>query len=321
MRLRAFVLGLLLMTGTSGCYLHGVLLDVDRNPETGCELPANDAHFSGILRGIDAVAFATVFDPRVLAFDPNEFGFDPNSLDPNHIDPNMPLLVGGTIMAYCSPDGDDEGDPFPANFQFSPVGINNGINGSDVIEFSIPRSTLPPGATQMYAHFLSSWIFDTPGEVLGSSTDLLGKINDFLDGHSLSDFHHQSDIVPGNNQGFLINLQPGSPAPALSYAGLALLTVILLMTARKRLAGPMRGVVSCVLLLGALGVAYAAVIKVDGQVPDWSGISPLGTDAVGDSSSDDPAEDIVATFVTADDENIYFRVDVNDAFAGRFSEP
>ncbi len=68
-------------------------------------------------------------------------------------------------------------------------------------------------------------------------------------------------------------------------------------------------VLLAVIAIGTAAAAvWAATIVMDGAVGDWSGV-PLGTDITDDSSNDDPAEDIVALFMTKDATNVYARIE------------
>src|SRR4029453_15108556 len=55
--------------------------------------------------------------------------------------------------------------------------------------------------------------------------------------------------------------------------------------------------------------AWAATIVLDGEIGDWAGIAPLGSDPVGDSGGS-ASTDIVALFTTADAVDFFVRIDV-----------
>lgn len=291
-----------------GCYAHLVLLDTDNNPNTGCSVPINDDNYSGTAQGIDRALWTGVVSSEFLGTaPPGQIGnFDPN-------DPNTPFAVVGTAVVACDPNGVDPNDIELLNENVSawPVGLNNGTNGADVIELSAPRSLLG-ASNEMRATFLSAFVFEFPGglpeTILQDSSAAIG----------LLDLPHTTDVSPASNQGFLIQLVPTSLAPTMSLGMLAALSIALLYFANRRLSGFARGAASLMLVASLAGIAYATTIYVDGQIPDWTGIAPLGTDPDGDSSSGDPAEDIVAVFATSDQQNVYFRIDIADVEAGHY---
>jgi len=100
-------------------------------------------------------------------------------------------------------------------------------------------------------------------------------------------------------------------SPALSHAPLALLGLLLfgcaLWALRRR--GWVAARTALVILLSA-GAVWAAGIVLDGDFSDWAGLTPVVTDPAGDSSIGDPAEDILAGYVTQQGGNAFFRVDV-----------
>lgn len=103
------------------------------------------------------------------------------------------------------------------------------------------------------------------------------------------------------------------PIPTLSQWLLWLLAAILalfaLRTVRNNQATAANWIVGSLLLIASAGVTWAATITLDGNFSDWSGIPAIVTDPSGDSSNEDPNEDILQGFITSDDNNIYFRVD------------
>lgn len=53
-----------------------------------------------------------------------------------------------------------------------------------------------------------------------------------------------------------------------------------------------------------------ASIVLDGDFADWAGIAPAVTDVSGDSSVNDPAEDILAGYAVIQQGNLFFRMDL-----------
>ena len=109
-------------------------------------------------------------------------------------------------------------------------------------------------------------------------------------------------------------------APAQSHRGLAVLGLLLLLTAvyllrKRRRATIVGALMASILTVAAL--AWAAGIILDGNFADWTGIVPVVTDPSGDSSIHDPAEDILAGYAVVQQGNIFFRMDL----AGQIQPP
>jgi len=167
-----------------------------------------------------------------------------------------------------------------------PVGIGNGTGGGDVIEGFAPIATLG-SPTLVRVAFTAT----RTGE-----SDVVWSRNGELSGPPI-----------------LFQL-PFRPVPLLSPWGLLGSVLLLGAVAWATLR---RGATSRAAALTALAVvsaaaAWALTIMTDGQVSDWGALPPVATDPLGDSSLQDPAEDLVAGFLTADDANVYFRMDVNN---------
>jgi len=62
------------------------------------------------------------------------------------------------------------------------------------------------------------------------------------------------------------------------------------------------------LLTSIIAFVEATTIIMDGDVADWAGVEPIVIDPLGDGKEDD--EDILSCYVTNDDSNLYFRMDV-----------
>ncbi len=175
------------------------------------------------------------------------------------------------------------GAPVPLPGTPYPVGSNNGVGGTDVVEQALSANAIAaPGATiRLY--------FAAQGP---TSSDLLGSAND---------------------PPILLNVQPsGGPVdiPFLSGWGflvLALLLLVAVIRQRSRFPASVVGV----LLVGALvGIAWAAGFRLDGQVNDWQGVPAVGSDARGDSA---PNTDIVTAFAAQEGGNLFFRSDIANA--------
>jgi hypothetical protein len=113
---------------------------------------------------------------------------------------------------------------------------------------------------------------------------------------------------------------PSLPIPTLSQWGMMIFIVVLGLSALGFLFSrkPSRSCTFSILLgvLGVVGIAWAATITLDGQVGDWANIDPAVTDPFCDSSNNDLYEDIIAGFITSDQSNLYFRMDIAGSSAG-----
>lgn len=181
-------------------------------------------------------------------------------------------------------------DPTPISSGDWDAGLENGIGGADIAEFFVPRNAIgDPSSTTLGFH----------------ATRALLMTNDVL------------LTTNGQNEGnpIVLTLRGGAGVPALSMLGLLLCIVLLTVIAVRRLGlQPHRSASAVTLIValvgGAVVTTWAVTISLDGAVGDWATVPSLGTDPIGDSSIDDPAEDIVAAFATFDAQNIYFRMDV-----------
>ncbi|MCB1574980.1 MAG: hypothetical protein KDI80_13470, partial [Xanthomonadales bacterium] len=164
-----------------------------------------------------------------------------------------------------------------------PVGADNGVAGSDVIELADDLSQLAsPGSPSL--------VFSIVATSTSGQDTLL--------------------TVDGSPGGAPIAL--GLPAVAIPLLGVPalILMALLLMLVGSRVAR--RRALWRVLALVSLlsGVAVAANFIVDGQVGDWSGVAPLATDPAGDASSGESAIDLRAFFAAIENDRVYMRVDV-----------
>lgn len=165
------------------------------------------------------------------------------------------------------------------------VGLDNGTGSADVVEFRVPRSAIGnPSVVTLAFHatriFLNDVLLTTNGQE--------------------------------NGDPIVFQLSSATGAPVLSTSGLALCTVLLAVigwrTTRHRRPAVLAVAIS-VSVATLLTAVWAATIMTDGNVTDWAGIPAIATDVLNDSTADDPGEDIAAAFVTADAQNLYFRMD------------
>lgn len=229
---------------------YDVLIDLDRNPATGCDIAAPNP-VSGVERRIRAsvdASTATVISVSVEICAGTSFG--------------APIVVGGP----------------------HPVGLNTGVNASDVVELSAPFNTLDLGSSNPL-----QLIFRAAD---GTGSDLLGSV----DG--------------GPNGGPILFGLPIS-VPTLSAAGIALLAVILFLWAWRHHRRSATAI-SMVLLLLAAGLVVAVNFITDGNIGDWIGEPVRATDPIGDASNGNPGNDIQAAFFAAENASLFFRLDITD---------
>ena len=160
-----------------------------------------------------------------------------------------------------------------------PVGLNNGVSGADVIEFSASRGLF--GSAGVVRVALAS------ENGTAASSDLL--------------------LLTGSGGPIFLALNRVA-IPALGGLGLLLLVGALAFVASRRLR---LGMASVGALLVA-GAVWAAGYVTDGAVGDWAGVSPLATDPNGDASGPDIGADVVALFGPEENGRVFFRVDAVD---------
>ncbi|MCK7594972.1 beta strand repeat-containing protein [Pseudomarimonas salicorniae] len=229
--------------GTS--FEHRVYLDLDSNAGTGCTVVTP----AGTVSGVEVRLTATVS--------------------------GQPPQVSAVTRESCT--GAVFGAPVaqPAGY---PVGLNLGVGGSDVVEFSTALAGLGSGG---------------PARLIFASGSATG-----------------ADLVAAGGFG----LPAAQTAPQVIPVG-GLLAVLLLAAGVFWLARrhPALGSSMAVMLLLGAGVAWAAGFITDGQVGDWAGVAPLATDPAGDTTSGESPIDVVAVFAATEAGRLFVRVDVNDA--------
>ncbi len=107
-----------------------------------------------------------------------------------------------------------------------------------------------------------------------------------------------------------------APIPTLTQWTLILFLVLFLAAAlvfmrRTRQLGK-GSLVGLMALTTIMLVAAGVSIVVDGDVSDWQGLDPIGTDPSGDSVNGDKAVDLLGLFACNDGQNFFFRIDVAD---------
>ena len=170
--------------------------------------------------------------------------------------------------------------PFPAPWG---AGDRNGGDAADVIELYVPRTALPNAYTVRLAFATAQ----------GGDADAL--------------------LTAGGGAGDPpILFQLGEPVPALSTVAAILLALLLAAGGALLSRRPGAVFLALVLLVGAVGVAWAAVV-LDGNPADWEAMSCCAHDPVGDAGA---GADIAAAHVCVEGDVVYLRLD-----AGRNAAP
>lgn len=160
-----------------------------------------------------------------------------------------------------------------------PVGLNNGVNGADVIEFAIDRGLV--GSSNVIHLSLAA------SNGAGTSSDVL---------------------TTAAGGGPILQALIQFAIPALGLLGLVLLVAAFAFVASRRLKV---GLASLGALLMASAV-WAANFVVDGAVGDWTGVTAIATDGQADAVGADPGAEIYALFAAEEGGRLYYRVDVAD---------
>lgn len=250
-RLAALVF-LLIASTASAQNTYSAYIDSDGNASTGCTIALPGGTFVGAEWRVQATA-TTGGNPQVTS----------------------------VTLAQCGGGVFGAGTAIGGNY---PVGLNDGVSASDVVEFSAPKGTI-----------LGSGSYAAP----------LGFVAESASG---------SDVmfaVDGGG-GSAIVLGMVAPTPALGAAAMVLLALLLLLVARRTGRGRLYSRVLGLSLIAICSIAVAATFIDDGLVGDWNGISPIATDPAGDPSNASPDIDLRAAFVAVDGGWIHFRLDVTD---------
>ncbi len=165
-----------------------------------------------------------------------------------------------------------------------PLGLDNGVNGSDVIEIPLPLHRIwhPPQALNLYFSIINP---DTGAQDLAGSTGVGQR------------------AVP--TRLFVPYSIPAVGFVGLIFTAVLLLCVGLLVLRRKRY-------VLAVSLLAISSMCFAINFIADGLVGDWAGVGINTSDAVGDISPPDPTADIQAVFIALERGQFFARIDVTD---------
>ena len=237
------------LCGSVSAQQFSALIDADQNPSTGCSVVSADGTAVGLEWRITATVAGT--PPQVTALE-------------------RARCLGGSFAAA---------EAMPAGY---PVGLDNGIDGADVVEFSAVVADLPGVGGTATVYFLAQ---------SAGGADLLGGV--------------PLSIAGGDT----VALPQPALIPTVHWLGLAVICFAVLLLARRHRA--LRGV-AVVLLLVSSGLAWAAHLVADGQVGDWAGETPLATSSETSSSNGARDIDIVAAWAADDAGRLVFRIDVLD---------
>jgi hypothetical protein len=231
---------------------YDVLVDLDQDSSTGCiAAPTGSAPFGGFERRLRAT-----LDPDSQTLT----ALETQSCE-NGAFENLVTLTAG-----------------------QPAGLNNGVGGTDVLEFSVSLNDLDPaGATMVDLAFAAD---------SGSGSDVLTGSG----GEPISLGLPFLNVIP---------------VPTLSILALLILAalVVFLAWAAHRRAGHV-GFFSLVLLLAT--AAWAMNFIADGQVSDWAGIGSIADDPAGDTSNGSDLIDIRAAFAALEGDVLHLRLDLTD---------
>ena len=287
--LRHFLLGCLLFGSAAGP-LGGaelrVYFDADDDPATGCPVDTSDGSFEGV-------------DLRLHAeITPAPGGSEVSSLSTSSCVDPVAGLFGPRVAIEA---------PFAPPW---PIGAGQGTGGSDVLEAYLPRTTVS-----------DAWVVRLGLELFPSGASPPG-----ISGDPASDALLSTDGTP-DGPPILVALALVA-IPVLSPIGLLLLCAGLLLVARRRLGRPSPGsgsaLATVLLLFGATLVAgqvLAMVFVPDGTVGDWATVAPAAVDDDDDGAT---GAELLAAFVSVEDDVVAFRVDavlngppqaVDDAYA------
>jgi hypothetical protein len=227
-----------------------LLFDIDNVAATGCTVSTVNGPVSGIDRIATAVVSTTTTTATVARLE-------------------QQTCTGGTLSAATTYDAGGWS-----------AGLGNGTGGSAAIEFSVPMTSLPRGATV---------------KALATSRNALG----------------QEDATSS----FLFNISnaiaavESVPVP-LSHGLAALLAAIVAVTVALRFRRQNSSRLVTVLMAGVIlsTLAWAATVVRDGNIADWAGVSAAVTDASGDAPTN---ADIRAVYQQQDDTNLYVRIDAD----------
>ena len=189
-----------------------------------------------------------------------------------------PAQVQGVTRAACAGGTFGAGQAQTAGY---PVGTNLGTGGADVIEFSTALAGLGDGG---------------PARLIFVSGNGAG-----------ADLIEAAITLPGG----VTPPEPVDPAiiPATGWFALLLLVGFTVWLVRRH---PAFGSTFALLLMMGVGVAWAANFISDGQTNDWTGETPIATDASNDASDGSAEIDIGAVFAETENGRLFVRVDVRD---------
>lgn len=217
-------------------------IDRDNDATTGCEF---DPGTGDIREGVDLV-LEVVVNANV-----------------------SPPIVFSTAYSICS--GDSFGPPTALGAGWE-IGLNNGINGADVVEAALP----------VY---------------------LLGRTQTILLDAGVNDLNGSDDTQA--------SLTFSAPVPTLGTIGLIVLMTLLLGVALWMMRRN-RNRALLVLLGLSLVAATGTSFILDGQVGDWDGIAPLITDPLGDPGSTQATDIVALFACLENDDRLVFRIDIVD---------
>lgn len=187
-----------------------------------------------------------------------------------------------TGVSYSACSGGTFGAPVPVSGAY-PVGLNNGLGGSDVIELGASVQAVFQGASSARFGFAAQ---------NATGSDVLFTVN--------------------GGQGGAIGLGVAYSIPLFGVGGLLLLAALVLVAANRARRHRLTLRLLAIGLLLTSGIALAANFIVDGQVGDWTGVPAAANDPLGDATNGSSNIDLRAAFLAVEGGTVFFRIDVAD---------
>jgi|GEM_PF-1049315 len=187
--------------------------------------------------------------------------------------------VTGITLQSCT--GSSLSAPVTLDSAAYPVARGFGANGTSAVETYIPNAYLPRSGLKMR----------------------IGLTTAGADGIAGADA-----VLSSNGTPILFDAPPPIVVPTLSTVALGLTALLLALAvwyARRRGWHGMQLVVVAVFAVSLSGQIIAAIVR-DGLITDWSGVTALATDPLGDAPA---GTDVSALYATYDEPSLYFRID------------
>ena len=187
--------------------------------------------------------------------------------------------VTGITLQTCT--GSSLSAPVTLDSAAYPVARGFGANGTSAVETYIPIAYLPRSGLKMRLGLTTTG----GGGIAGADA-----------------------VLSSNGAAILFDAPPPLIVPTLTAFALgltALLLAVAVWYARRRGWHGMQLVVVAVFAISLSGQIIAAIVR-DGLVADWTGVTALATDPLGDAPA---GTDVSALYATYEGANLFFRID------------